>query len=57
VCRPPKAVNLHHLLLQRPRVIVSREPVAARLVQRVHHLAVGVELELLVRRVADAHRA
>ena len=33
------------------------EAVHARLVQGVHHLAVDVELELLVRRVADAHRA
>ena len=29
---------------------------AARLVQRVHHLAEHVELQLAVRRVADAHR-
>ena len=33
------------------------EAVHARLMQHVHHLAVHVELELLVRRVADAHRA
>ena len=32
------------------------EAVRARLVQRVHHLAVDVELELLVRGVADPHR-
>ena len=37
-------------------VVVGGQPVDARLVQRVDHLAVHVELELLVRGVADAHR-
>ena len=37
-------------------MVVGVEAVHARLVQHVHHLAVDVELELLVRRVADPHR-
>ena len=37
-------------------VRLLREPVHARLVERVHHLAVDVELELLARGVADPHR-
>ena len=49
--------ELEQVPLQRPRVVVGVEAVHARLVQRVHHLAVHVELELLVRRVADPHRA
>ena len=43
-------------LLQRPCGLLDGKPVDARLVQRVHHLAVHVELELLARGVADAHR-
>ena len=36
---------------------MRRCAVHARLVERVHHLAVDVELQLLRRGVADAHRA
>lgn len=42
--------------LERPRVVVGRQPVPARLVQRPEHLAVHVELQLVGRRVAEAHR-
>ena len=38
------------------RSSLAREPAAPRQVQRVHHLAVDVELQLAVRGVADAHR-
>src|SRR5581483_11808016 len=42
--------------LDPPRVRVELEPVHARLIEAVEHLAVDVELELFARRVADAHR-
>ena len=53
---PGALEEVHQVSLQRPRVVVGGQPVRARLVQGVHHLAVDVELELLVSRVADAHR-
>ena len=53
---PGALEEVHHPLLERPRVAVGREPVPARLVQRVDQLAVHVELKLLVRRVADPDR-
>jgi hypothetical protein len=55
------APDLLELLDQRPLERASPSPLAeialAGLVQRVHHLAIDVELQLAVRGVADAHRA
>ena len=42
--------------LYRPAGIIRTETALPRLVQRVHDLAENIELELHVRRVADAHR-
>ena len=42
--------------LHRPAGFVCAEAASPRLVQRVHDLAENIELELGVRRVADAHR-
>ena len=42
--------------LEMPRRPRSRDAATPRLMQRVHHLAEDVELELAVRGVADAHR-
>ena len=42
-------------LLERPGLGALGDAADARLVERVHHLAVDVELELLVGGVADAH--
>src|SRR5262245_56710448 len=42
--------------LQLPRVRIEGKPVLARLVEAVEYLAVDVELELVARGVADAHR-
>ena len=42
--------------LHAPRGLVLGERALAALEQRVHHLAVDVELELLGREVADAYR-
>ena len=53
---PGALEEVHDRPLQRPGVVVGRQAVGACLVQRVHHLAVHVELELLVRGVADANR-
>ena len=53
---PDALEELHDVALERPGMIVGREAVHTCLVQRVHHLAVHVELELLVGRVPDAHR-
>jgi len=43
-------------LLQGPAGFARGDPVASRLVQRVHHLAEHVELQLTMRGIADAHR-
>src|SRR5439155_21160089 len=40
-----------------PAVVRHREPVLVRQVDRVHEFAEDVELELLVRGIADAHWA
>ena len=53
---PRRLEVLEQVPLERPGVVVRVEAVHARLVEHVHHLAVHVELELLVRRVADPHR-
>jgi hypothetical protein len=44
------------LELQRPGRVVPLQPGPAGQVQRIHDLAVDVELELLGRGVADPHR-
>src|SRR4029079_8879767 len=41
--------------LHRPALGAAADAAAARLMQRVHKLAVNVELQLVVRAVADAH--
>src|SRR2546422_8597192 len=46
---------VHQRLLQRPARLVPAQANASRNVQRVHQLAVDVELELERGRVADAH--
>ena len=43
-------------LLQLPAGFARGKPLASRLVERIHHFAEGIELELAVRSVADAHR-
>src|SRR5215468_11749858 len=48
-------VSLEEMLLERPGVLVAFDADPARLVKRVHHLAVHVELELMDSGVADAH--
>ena len=48
---------LEQLARQRPDVVVGRRTVASGLVERVDHLAVDVELQLLRGGVADAHGA
>ena len=47
---------LDEFALQVPARFVAAEPALARLMQRVHDLAEDVELQLVVRGVADAHR-
>ena len=42
--------------LQRPALLGRDQAAFARLLEGVHHLAIDVELELLVGGVADAHR-
>src|SRR3954454_23199288 len=57
VAAVPRALeDLHQVVLERPGVVVGGKPVRARLVQRVHHLAVDVELELAVRGVPNPDR-
>src|SRR4051794_39538920 len=41
--------------LHTPRVIVGRQADLSRLIERVHHLAVDVELSLLIGRITDAY--
>src|SRR5207237_8418019 len=52
---PFEVVEEH--LLQLPRVPLELEPVRTRLVERVDHLSEHVDLKLLARGVADAHRS
>ena len=54
-CRQPVLEPLEELPDQRPGVVVRRHALRARLVERVQHLAVDVELELLGGGVADPH--
>src|SRR5207244_10944405 len=43
--------------LHPPTAVALTETAAASLMQRIHYLAVDVELELVVRAIADAHRS
>src|SRR5215467_548391 len=43
------------MLLEQPGELIARDAHPARLVERVHHLAVHVELELADGGIADAH--
>ncbi len=53
----PRALEVpQQVQLQRPRVLLLGDAVDAGLVERVHHLAVYVDLQLLARRVADSDR-
>src|SRR5579864_1485983 len=45
------------LLLQFPGEGVAFEPIALRGIERIHQLAIDIELQLLKGGVADAHRA
>ncbi len=56
-CVPGLLEVVEHAELDPPRLRVEPDAAHARLVERVEHLAVDVELELLARRVADPHRA
>ena len=47
---------LEHRALERPLLNARVEPTAARLVQRIHHLAEDIELQLPVRGIADTNR-
>ncbi len=42
--------------LHRPAVVALTDTAAAGLMQRIHNLAVDVELELVACAIADAHR-
>src|SRR5262245_33457321 len=54
---PPDLFQLvRECKLEAPRGTARRNAADVRLMQGVHHLAEDIELELLVRRVADAHR-
>src|SRR5437762_594650 len=53
--RPRTLQVAEERLLQRPRMRLPPEAVCARLVERIHHLAVDVDLELLARGVPDPH--
>ncbi len=52
---PDRLEMLEHLALHVPGGLVRLQAADARQMQRVHHFAVDVELELADRVVADAH--
>ncbi len=54
--RPTIGDDAHQRLLQRPGAAAGAETRCPRLVERVHHLAVHVELELVDGLVADPDR-
>ena len=54
---PTRLEVLEEVPLQSPRELVILDADTPGLVQRVHHLAVHVELELADRRIADADRS
>src|SRR5713101_7064943 len=54
---PDRLQIFEQLLLQRPGKAAAFEPVAVTGVERVHQLAINVELQLFVRGIADPHRS
>ena len=54
--RPDALEVREERVLQRPAGFARGEAVAARLMERIHHLAEHVELQLAVGGIADAHR-
>lgn len=53
---PDRVEVLQHRALDRPCGFVGLQAADAREVQRVHHFAIDVDLQLVDRAVADAHR-
>ena len=53
---PDRVEMLEHCALHAQPAPSGAKPAAPGLMQRVHHFAEDVELKLVVRRVADAHR-